>query len=273
MADRLEIKPEEQVEDPKHAEEMIAKAEGREPEEQLLAGKYKSEEDLQKGILELIKKDNESLEEYYKSLESKVLSQNQEQQDTGEEETKQTEPVPNEEEVRELEQQMKDSPVDFSEFEQEYFENGEISEESYEKLKEQGFDKQLVDRYIEGVEALVEKQAQEVFNAVGGQDKYEQMLDWAADNLTDKEKQIFNSAVESTDIDQAKFAVEALYGKYMRAEGNKPTPIQGKAPSAPTGQKFNSRAEVVEAMSNPKYETDPAYRAMVEKKLRNSDVF
>lgn len=280
MAEILNIKPSEQVEDPTHAEEMIAKAEGKQPQQEegsqeeptqegkLYADKYKTEEELQKGTLELLKKRG-NLEEFYKTLEAEVLNPSKkETEDVKEEATESLE-----KQVEDLEEQKQKSKVDFTPYEQEFFEKGELSEESYKTLEEQGFDKQLVDRYIEGVQAVAEKQAQEVFNTVGGEDKYNEMIAWAGDNLTEKEKQIFNSQIQSVDIDQTKFAVEALYGKYMRANRDKPTPIQGKTPSASGGERFNSRQEVVEAMSNPKYETDPAYRAMVERKLAHSDVF
>ena len=88
MADTLNVEPEVQEESQEHIDEMVAKAEGKEPkqevqnsaeggkEEQLLAGKYKTEEDLQKGILELLKKDQgEDLESLYKNLESQMGKQ------------------------------------------------------------------------------------------------------------------------------------------------------------------------------------------------------
>lgn len=277
MAEILHVKHEENVEDPKHAEEMIAKAEGKETsptttteeEGKLFANKYKTEEDLQKGTLELLKKKG-NLEDFYKSLESEVLG-NKEPEEEVEEEPTPTEV--DEQEIKDLEKQKDESPVDFSEYEKEFFEKGELSEDTYKELEEKGFNKQIIDRYIEGVQALAEKQAAVVFESVGGKDQYDEMIAWAADNLTEKEKQIFNKGTQTADIDEAKFAVEALYGKYMRAKGSAPRPIQGKAPAASKGQRFESRQEVVEAMSNPKYEKDPAYRAEVERKLAISDVF
>ena len=46
--------------------------------------------------------------------------------------------------------------------------------------------------------------------------------------------------------------------------------LQGKAARASNG--FRSQAEVVQAMSDPRYDTDPAYRQDVYDKLEISNV-
>jgi hypothetical protein len=127
---------------------------------------------------------------------------------------------------------------------------------------------------LAGVKAQADIQAQEIFQVVEGEENYNQMVEWADKNLSDDEKRVFNQSVTSNDITQAKFAVEALYNRYSKAEGGRPQRViqGGKVPQSNSGS-FQSRAEVTEAMSNPKYETDPAYRAEVQRKLRNSDVF
>lgn len=279
MADTLNVEPEVQEESQEHIDEMVAKAEGRESqeegsqeestqEEKLLAGKYKTEEDLQKGILELLKKDQgEDLEALYKNLESQIGKQKEEPKDN-------TIPTQDEQKQEEIKEELKDSPVDFKKFEQEFFESGDLSEESYKELQENGFPKNVVDNYLAGVKAQADTQAQEVFNVVDGEENYTQMVEWADKNLSDDEKRVFNQSVTSNDITQAKFAVEALYSRFTKAEGGRPQRVihGGKVPQSNSGS-FQSRAEVTEAMSNPKYESDPAFRAEVQRKLRNSDVF
>ena len=46
--------------------------------------------------------------------------------------------------------------------------------------------------------------------------------------------------------------------------------VQGKPPGP--GNVFRSQAEVVQAMSDPRYEKDPAYRRDLMRRLENSDV-
>ncbi len=47
--------------------------------------------------------------------------------------------------------------------------------------------------------------------------------------------------------------------------------LTGKAPSN-RGDQFKSQAQVVEAMNDPKYDNDPAYRREVMEKLERSDI-
>ena len=47
--------------------------------------------------------------------------------------------------------------------------------------------------------------------------------------------------------------------------------LTGNAPKT-SGQQFRSQAEVVQAMQDPRYDNDPAYRADVMEKLSRSDV-
>ena len=47
--------------------------------------------------------------------------------------------------------------------------------------------------------------------------------------------------------------------------------LQGK-PANSAGQTFRSQAELVSAMSDPRYDNDPAYRADVINKLDQSDL-
>jgi hypothetical protein len=47
--------------------------------------------------------------------------------------------------------------------------------------------------------------------------------------------------------------------------------LQGRSPSS-AGEVFRSQAELVAAMGDPRYDSDPAYRADVVEKLNNSDL-
>jgi hypothetical protein len=232
--------------------------------EELLAGKYKTEDDLQQGILELLKKDQgDDLESLYKNLESQVLTDGESEKET----SKTSE--------EESEEKTQDSPIDFNKYEQEFFEKGNLEEESYEELKDQGFPKHVVDNYLKGIKAEANDQAQEIFKTVDGEENYNNMVAWAEENLPEEDKQAFNQAVTSGNQAQTKFAVEGLFSRYNKdAEGDKPSRVidKGKVPKNNSGS-FQSRSEVTEAMSSEKYQNDPAFRKEIEKKLKNSNVF
>ena len=106
---------------------------------------------------------------------------------------------------------------------------------------------------------------------VGGADAYTEMSNWAADNMSEEEKTAYNTAVNSKDVETAKLAVVGLKAKFENANGNEPSLVEGKA--TVTGQGgYKSWAEVTAAMGDDRYQKDPAYQAMVQEKLANSDL-
>ena len=107
-------------------------------------------------------------------------------------------------------------------------------------------------------------------SSVGGEQQYNEMLGWAGQNLTDQEIEAYDSVMENGDPSAAYWAVQALSLRYKDANGVEGNLVQGKPPSA--GNTFRSQAELVEAMSDPRYDKDPAYRRDLMRRLENSDV-
>lgn len=263
--------------DKAYIDAMVAKAkaargEGSEEEtttpetseaEKLLAGKYKSEDDLNKGILELIKRNNPDLEAYYKELEKGLGKPKAEQP------TQDNLQVP---EAPEAAEAVEKAGLDLNVLFEEYAQTGAIKEESYTALDKIGITRDVVDGYIAGQEALAEKRAVKVYEEAGGQESYQAMLEWASENMSQSEKDLFNNTVISTDIDQVMFAVNGLKAKYTQAVGNPPKQLlQGSTPTG--GDTFGSRAELVAAMSDSRYEKDSAYRNSIYAKLQRSNLF
>lgn len=160
-----------------------------------------------------------------------------------------------------------------SDFSQEFAKSGELSQESYEKLAKAGFEKQLVDDFIAGQQARAAQFQSDIINEVGGKERYEEMVTWAKSNLTPSEIDAYNMAVGSGNADQAKLAAMGLEAKFTRAVGNEPQRMLGGQKSAAAGDVFESTAQVTEAMRDPRYKSDPAYRAKVQAKLSRSSVF
>ena len=161
---------------------------------------------------------------------------------------------------------------DMAELTDEFVANGELSDDTYAKLEKAGFDRTVVDTYIAGQQALSEQVQGRVEAHVGGADVLQDMLEWAADGLSEAEARAFNTVVDTADEAGLKLALDGLKAKYEAANGSEPK-LLGGGPSANAGPAFRSTAEVTRAMSDPRYATDPAYRADVEARLRNSDVF
>lgn len=153
-------------------------------------------------------------------------------------------------------------------FSDEFFSTGKLSDSSYGELEKMGYPKSIVDQFIAGQQAVIAREEQSVFESVGGQSAYEQMIQWAGSNLSAQEIEAYNKVVGSGDPAQMMFAVKGLQARYT-AQTREPNFISG-AKAAPGV--FRSVAEVVAAMSDPRYKTDAAYRSDVERKIAVSNV-
>ena len=213
-------------------------------------------------------KSAEQMAEAYASLESK-LGSNEQTQETTEETTPE---VTREAEASEVKQVLDKAGVDFNALQSEYSEQGEVSADSYAKLEEAGFSKDLVDSYIKGQESLNANYEKAVYDTAGGQDAYGELIQWAGDNLQQGEIAAFDKAVSSGDVDMVKMAVSGLQTKYQTAEGTDPTLLSEGQSSNSTGGVFNSWAEVTAAMNDTRYESDVAYRQKVSTKLSRSQL-
>ena len=169
------------------------------------------------------------------------------------------------------EQLLSEKGLDLSTFTAEFNAKGELSAESYAKLAAAGFDKDIVDNYINGQKAVMAQYETAVLAEVGGSEKYSEMVTWAKANMTDAEINAYNAAVSSGDVAQAKLAVLGLSAKFQKAVGSEPRLVQGRTSSA-SEDVFESTAQLTEAMRDPRYAKDPAYRAKVQAKLARSTI-
>ena len=233
-------------------EQLVAEQEG------LLAGKYKNAEDLEAAYLSLQKKLGQDEEPDY------------EESDEGYEE-------------EESDEEYEEAPAVslINEASEEYYANdGQLSEETISRFSEMS-SQDLVNAYLEiqannpqapqqSVE-LTESQVNQVQNAAGGEANYNAVIDWAAQNLTDEAINAFDSVVDSGNPAAINIAFQGLQAEYNEANGYEGRMLQGK-PASSTGDVFRSQAELVAAMGDPRYDTDPAYRADVVAKLDQSDL-
>ena len=108
-------------------------------------------------------------------------------------------------------------------------------------------------------------------NIAGGSEQYNQMIEWAAENVPPHEVEMFNQVMDMESPEAAFFAIHALRYAYQNAVGYEGRMLQGKA-AVDNPEVFRSQAELVAAMDDPRYEKDPAYRLDVEAKLSRSNL-
>ena len=154
---------------------------------------------------------------------------------------------------------------------EEYAKDGKLADGSYKSLEKAGIPKDYVDRFIAGQQAIADQQSTTVKDLVGGTQAYDNMSEWAGNNLNETEKTAYNSAVNGKDLDAVKLAVVGLKARYAQATGSEPKLVEGKS-SASGEQGFQSWAQVTQAMSDPRYAKDVAYQNEVKNKLANSKI-
>jgi hypothetical protein len=120
-------------------------------------------------------------------------------------------------------------------------------------------------------EVLSEQQAEQLFKMVGGKQAYKTMVNWAGESLSKEEVKMYDSVMADGNPNSIFFAVQALYGKYTDAVGKEGQLLTGKG-SNQKEDSFRSQQELVQAMNDPRYDRDPAFRADIMRKLENSDI-
>lgn len=252
---------EEQGENPEHVQAMIEKG------EQIEANNNPDAEERPEWLPDKFT-DAQQMAEAYAQLEQKMGSgTNEENVETGE---AQEAPSPSAK-AAEVVEVLDNVGIDFDTLQGEYNELGGLSEEAYGALAEKGFSKDLVDTWIKGQEAVNTEYQTAVFDVVGGEESYKEMISWAADSLSKQEIAAYDRAVDSGDIDMVKLAVSGLTQKYQSVEGSDPSLIGGQSTSS-TGGTYESWAQVTSDMRDPRYESDPSYRQTVANKLARSNV-
>lgn len=164
--------------------------------------------------------------------------------------------------------------IDLDAIAAEYVENNELSAETYEQLEEAGFSRENANRYIRGLKAEADSMRSRVAEVVGGEDALPEVLGWARDNLTEGEKALYEDARSKGDEDGLAMAMRGIYAKYVEANGEAPNLLK----DTPTGRRkgsvepFASMDEYVDAIRDPRYRKEAAYRRKVDRRLEASDI-
>lgn len=162
--------------------------------------------------------------------------------------------------------------VDFDSLFSRVAESGAISEDDYKSLEGAGISRAMADNYLEGQKALAELRAMDIRKSVGGDEAFAKVVSWAATSGSPDTVETYNSAIDRGDIKTAKVALQALNSQMNAAIGTEPTLVTG-ATGTSSGDVFRSVSEMTKAMRDPRYNSDPAYRADVAAKLNRSNIF
>ena len=224
-------------------------------ENDLLAGKYQNAEELEQAYLELQKKLGSDDDD-----------------DEAEDTTLDEDEVEYDEDVVAGIETIQSASDEY------YANEGALSQETMEKFGQMD-SRDLVEAFMAIQENsdpsanypdISDSDLSTVYNSVGGEEQYNELTSWAADNMDDRALDAFNSIIDQGNPTAIQIAVAGMKAEYDNAEGYEGRMLQGKA--ARTSDSFRSQAEVVKAMSDPRYDKDPAYRQDLYDKLERSNV-
>lgn len=257
MVDQI-VAPNEEVDlsaEEQHNQEMIAKVDGNE---------VPTERPEMDNSGDQFQGDYNKLKQSYDALRSKMDSGNAPevtadlQEELG---------IPQDPEVAE-------GALDMTALTEEYMSQGGLSDKSYKDLESKGISRDMANQYIAGQKALGEQIGNQVKNSVGGQEEYQNMVEWAKSNYTQDQIQAYDDAVNSGNTELAKMAARGLQADYQNKAGVEGETYSGtQAAPEGVGDVFRSNAEVTAMMKDPRYEYDHAFRQDVLNKLDRSDIF
>ncbi len=213
-------------------------------EADLYAGKFENAEELESAYLELQRK----------------LGSDDEVEDTTLDQDEYEYP----EDVAESVSAMMDASDEY------YANDGQLSAETMERFSQMS-SSDLVNAYMAMYENgdvggdtgeypdLSDAEMNTVYNSVGGEAEYGQ-----------RALDAFNNIVDQGNPTAIQIAVAGLRSEYESQEGYEGRMLSGKA--AQSRDAFRSQAEVVQAMNDPRYDQDPAYRQDIQNKLARSNI-
>lgn len=162
--------------------------------------------------------------------------------------------------------------IDFNALAQEYDENGELSQESLQALEKAGYPKPVVDAYIAGLEASVEKFVTQVKSYAGGEKEYEAIARFLQSQPQDV-LDGFNAAIQSGNLNQIKLNIDGIKARMKNAYGTSNPSIMSGQQGAGEASGYTSVEQMTKDMKDPRYQKDPKFTREVMRKISNASIF
>lgn len=162
---------------------------------------------------------------------------------------------------------LKAKGVDFNQAIKEYNEYGALSSKTMADLAQAGYPSEVIEGFIESRQNLESEFTNAVYNSAGGEQTYNKVIEWAQGNLSNKVLSSFNRAIDNNNLEAVTLMFEGMKAKMIAKQGTRNPTIMGGGVTTGGYKGFSNKQEVVEAMSDPRYGTDPNYTRSVELKM------
>ena len=162
---------------------------------------------------------------------------------------------------------LKAKGVDFNQAIKEYNEYGALSSKTMADLAQAGYPSEVIEGFIESRQNLESEFTNAVYSAAGGEQAYNKVIEWAQGNLSNKVLSSFNRAIDNNNPEAVALMFEGMKAKMVAKQGTRNPTIMGGGVTNGGYKGFSNKQEVVEAMSDPRYGTDPNYPRSVELRM------
>jgi capsid assembly protein len=167
-----------------------------------------------------------------------------------------------------------DAGFDFNAISKEFMANdGKLTDGTMKLLTDKGIPKEAIDTYIAGAKAAAEGIVAELTQVAGSGEKLAEVYNWAKANLSKAELDGYNSIIDQGNKDASRMVFESLFSRYNKATGTEPVLVAAARAPVVTGvAPYESNAQIVAAVSDPRYRNDAAYRDAHYARLNVTDM-
>ena len=237
----------------------------------LIGGKFRSQEDLLKAYQELERKQSQDAQPDPDPRQPQGYTDAQAVEQYGEE----------------LVNQFREAGLDMKDLMWKVDTGVDVSDQYDAMAAAAGMPRHVIENYVARNRNVAEAEAAPMTaadeaalkNEVGGPEAFTKLSQWAKEGggLTEAELADYNAVVDSGNKQAIRWALKAIQAKANGPATTEPKLIRGQAPVTEPA-KFNSQAEMLEAMNardsrgRKKIEVDEAYQQKFAALLNNSDV-
>ena len=259
-------------------------APGSDEYNQLMAEKFKNPGDEpDEDLLPLQEMPADGMEKYYdndtgsynweahaRELLFNANGRQKTQAEKAEDAEKATEEPGSEAEEQEVSNILVKAGLDTEEIGQKIIDDGDLSDEDYEALKKVGIPEELIKSYVQSYRYQYDAERKAALEYLGGEEQWAETMQWADQNLSEKEVADFNVLLSTTSW---RLAADGLRARMSEATGARPATrepnlVQG-TPAAISGSSgYRSKAEMKADMSSKEYTTSPRFRQQVVQKIQ-----
>ena len=153
---------------------------------------------------------------------------------------------------------------------------GEISSETREQIRTKtGFSEKMIDDYVAGQKARLRENFAKASGVVGGQEKLQQIFDWASKSLSPEDLQMVNVGLASPSYEETLRGLSSMYDQAVTSQKAAEPAQNPKLAQVPTSEvgivPYKTKGEFMAERGDPRFATERKFRDVVERRMAMTD--